>query len=64
MERMRKADTGERARAEGVRIAQETLAEVRDLVQGVQISPPFGRYATAVEVAQALGERAVARKDL
>jgi hypothetical protein len=34
------------------------------LVQGVQISPPFGRYATAVEVAQALGERAVARKDL
>ncbi|MBZ5564625.1 MAG: bifunctional homocysteine S-methyltransferase/methylenetetrahydrofolate reductase, partial [Acidobacteriia bacterium] len=30
MERMRKADTGERARVEGVRIAQETLRDVRD----------------------------------
>jgi homocysteine S-methyltransferase len=57
MERMRHADTGEKARAEGVKIAQETLLESRDLVQGVQISPPFGRYATAIEVAQALGER-------
>jgi homocysteine S-methyltransferase len=57
MDRMRKADTGERARAEGVRIAQETLLSIRDLVQGVQIAAPFGRYAMAVEVAQALGER-------
>ena len=57
MERMREADTGERARAEGVRIAQETLLAIRDLVQGVQIAPPFGRYAMAVEVAEALGDR-------
>jgi methionine synthase / methylenetetrahydrofolate reductase (NADH) len=56
MERMRKADTGDRARAEGVKIAQETLLEIRDLVQGVQITAPFGRYAMAVEVAQALGK--------
>jgi len=57
MERMRKADTGERARAEGVKIAQETLLELRKLVQGVQIAAPFGRYAMAVEVAQALGPK-------
>ncbi len=59
MERMRQADTGDRARAEGVKIAQETLAEIRDLVQGVQITAPFGRYAMAVEVADVLGRSAV-----
>ena len=58
MERMRKADTGERARAEGTQIAQETLLEIRGLVQGVQIGAPFGRYAMAVEVAQVIGDRA------
>jgi homocysteine S-methyltransferase len=57
MERMREADTGERARAEGVRIAQETLLAIRDLVQGVQIAAPFGRYAMAVEVADVLGRQ-------
>jgi homocysteine S-methyltransferase len=57
MDRMRKADTGERARAEGVKIAQETLLSLRDMVQGVQIAAPFGRYAIAVEVAQILGKR-------
>lgn len=58
MERMRLADTGEPARAEGVRIAQQILLEIRELVQGVQIAPPFGRYALAVEVAQALKQNA------
>jgi homocysteine S-methyltransferase len=55
MERMRGADSGERARQEGLKIAQETLREIRPLVQGVQITAPFGRFALAVEVAQALG---------
>ncbi len=55
MQRMRAADSGERARQEGLKIAQETLAAVQPLVQGVQITAPFGRYALAVEVAQALG---------
>ncbi len=54
MDRMRKADTGERARAEGLQIAREMLLEVRDLVQGAQIAAPFGRYPLAVEVAQPL----------
>jgi homocysteine S-methyltransferase len=58
LERMKGADTGDRARAEGVRVAQEALLSLRDLVQGVQIAAPFGRYAMAVEVAQVLGSRA------
>ena len=61
MDRMRKVDTGERARAEGVRIAQETLLSIRDLVQGVQIAAPFGRYAMAVEVAEVLGSQAASK---
>ena len=61
MDRMRKVDTGERARAEGVRIAQETLLSIRNLVQGVQIAAPFGRYAMAVEVAEALGRQTASK---
>jgi len=60
MERMRAADSGERARQEGLKIAQETLLEIRPMVQGVQIAAPFGRYALAVEVAQALGASGMA----
>jgi homocysteine S-methyltransferase len=50
MLRMAQADTPEAARAEGIRIAQEMLAEARPMVQGVQVSAPFGRYALAAEV--------------
>jgi methionine synthase / methylenetetrahydrofolate reductase (NADH) len=53
LERMRRIDTGGRARAEGLEIAKEILREIRGLVDGVQIAAPFGRYAMAVEVAQA-----------
>ena len=58
MERMRKAqDAGpERARAEGVALARETLVSIKGLVQGVQISPPAGRYELALEVLRALKE--------
>ena len=48
--RMQQASTPEAARAEGVRIAQEMLAAVRSMVQGVQVSAPFGRYTAAAEV--------------
>jgi homocysteine S-methyltransferase len=57
MERMRAAATPEAARAEGVAIAQEMVRRVRPLVQGVQLSAPFGRYDMAVEVAGAIGPR-------
>ncbi len=55
VERMRRADNQEKARHEGVAIAQEMVAKVRSMVQGVQLSAPFGRYQLAVEVAQAIG---------
>ncbi len=38
------------ALAEGLTIAQEMLAAVRESVQGVQVSAPFGKYAAAAEV--------------
>ena len=38
------------ARAEGVLIAREMLVEARGMVQGVQVSAPFGRYTVAAEV--------------
>ncbi len=57
MERMRKADSADKARAEGVAIAREMTAKVRRMVQGAQLSAPFGRYDMAVQVAQAIGER-------
>jgi homocysteine S-methyltransferase len=56
MERMRAASGGDRARAEGLKIAQEILRELRGLVQGVQIAAPFGRVALAAEVAAVLRE--------
>ena len=50
MQRMAKVESPEAARAEGVRIAQEMLAEAQSMVQGVQVSAPFGRYALAADV--------------
>jgi methionine synthase / methylenetetrahydrofolate reductase(NADPH) len=52
MARMAAAETPEAARAEGIRIAQEMLAAAQPMVQGVQVSAPFGRYALAVEIVQ------------
>jgi homocysteine S-methyltransferase len=54
LERMRRADTKDRARIEGVAIAREALEALLPHVQGAQISAPFGRYQTALEVAQAI----------
>ncbi len=50
MARMSAATTPEEARAEGLKIAQEMLAEARPMVQGVQVSAPFGKYAAAAQV--------------
>ena len=50
--RMRKANekSREHAVAEGITIAQEMLAEVRDTVNGVQVSAPFGKVDLALQV--------------
>jgi homocysteine S-methyltransferase len=50
----RASSTPEAARAEGIRIAQEMLAAARTMVQGVQVSAPFGRYSAAAEVLAAV----------
>lgn len=50
MQRMAQAGTPDAARKEGILIAQEMLESVRPLVQGVQVSAPFGRYIAAAEV--------------
>jgi len=57
LNRMARAASPEAARAEGVAIAREMLAAVRDRVQGAQISAPLGRYSSAVDVLEALGSK-------
>lgn len=54
LDRMRRAPDGAAGLQEGVRIAQEMLAEVRPFVQGVQVSAPFGKIPHALEVFEAL----------
>ncbi len=48
--RMAAASSPEAAREEGVLIAQEMLAEARKMVQGCQVSAPFGKYTAAAQV--------------
>ena len=55
LERMARAKSPEAAREEGIAIAREMVAAVRNLVQGVQISAPQGRYTSAVDVLEAVG---------
>ncbi len=57
LNRMSRAANPEAARQEGVAIAREMLAAVRERVQGAQISAPQGRYASAVDVLEALGSK-------
>jgi len=56
MERMRAAEAREEgaSREEGIQIARETLLEVKDLIQGVQVSAPFGKVERALDVISAL----------
>ncbi len=58
MERMRAASaiSKEAGRDEGLKIARESLLEVRDIIQGVQVSAPFGNVKYALEVFEALDE--------
>ena len=54
LERMSRITDKDAAREEGLAIARETLLEVRDVVQGVQVSAPFGRVPYALDVFEAL----------
>jgi homocysteine S-methyltransferase len=55
--RMARAKNAEAARDEGIAIAREMLLALKGSVQGAQISAPFGRYSSAVDVLEALGSR-------
>ena len=57
MDRMRRVDNAEKAREEGVAIAREMVTRVAKMVQGVQLSAPFGRYQMAIDVAEAIEPR-------
>jgi methionine synthase / methylenetetrahydrofolate reductase(NADPH) len=50
LKRMSRVTDKDAAREEGLAIARETLTEVRDLVQGVQVSAPFGNVKYALDV--------------
>jgi homocysteine S-methyltransferase len=52
LHRMRVASekSKEDARDEGIKIARESLTEVQDLIQGVQVSAPFGNVKYALQV--------------
>src|SRR5215203_2759716 len=56
MDRMRAASTisKEAGREEGLKIARESLLEVRDEIAGVQVSAPFGNVKYALQVFSAL----------
>ena len=50
MLRMAQAESPDAARQEGIKIAQEILAVIQPMVQGVQVSAPFGHFEAAAEV--------------
>ena len=56
MERLRVASaiSKEAGRDEGLKLARESLLDVRDVIHGVQVSAPFGNVKYALEVFGAL----------
>lgn len=56
MARMKKAQEkgSEFSREEGICIARESLSHIRDMVEGIQISPPFGKIDLALQILEAL----------
>ena len=56
MERMRQAKSKEEALQEGIEIAREMIRQLKDHVQGIQVSAPFGKVKYALEVLAALDD--------
>jgi methionine synthase / methylenetetrahydrofolate reductase (NADH) len=54
VERMRRAEANGRARAEGLAIAREIAAEIRPLVQGIQISSAGDSIESALGIVEAV----------
>ena len=58
MARMAAAETKEAQRAQGIQIAKEAIAQIRDAVQGVQVSAPLGNVEIAITVLQGSSTKA------
>jgi homocysteine S-methyltransferase len=56
-ERMAKVGGGPAARAEGIKIAQEALAAVKNRVAGAYVMPPFNRVDAALAVLEVARDR-------
>jgi methionine synthase / methylenetetrahydrofolate reductase(NADPH) len=56
-ERMAKVGGGPAARAEGIKIAQEALAAVKERVAGAYVMPPFNRVESALTVLEVARDR-------
>jgi len=54
LERMKQYQSGEEQVKEGIAIAREILLEVKDHVQGIQISAPFGHIQYSIETLQGI----------
>ncbi|MCK5197013.1 MAG: hypothetical protein KAR21_01600, partial [Spirochaetales bacterium] len=50
MKRMEKQVSKEAARNEGILIARYSIDQMKNQIAGIQVSPPFGRIDTALEV--------------
>jgi homocysteine S-methyltransferase len=53
--RLKGVPDGKAQRAEGIKMAAEALASVKDRVQGAYLMPPFGRVEAALEVLDLAG---------
>ncbi len=53
MKRMSTVEDKEQAREEGILIARSIVDTIRGEIAGIQVSPPFGRLQTALDVMQA-----------
>ena len=54
VERMRRQSSADAGKAEGIAIAREIAAELRDQVQGLQVSSPSGDVDSALAVLDGL----------
>jgi homocysteine S-methyltransferase len=54
MERMRTTKSKEEALQEGINIACQMVRQIKDHVQGIQVSAPFGKVKYALDVLEAL----------
>ncbi len=55
LDRMRRADSPEAARAEGVMLAQEMIGHLVKMVAGVQLSSTSGRFQMALDAVEGMG---------